>query len=342
MVLQSGFFCNSDKYSFCFTLSQLSKEQREMMLGQMPTQEQIDFMEENNALSLKKYSENEEIIGNQYIQDLYRFYKLGQRRFEFHNIFQERIALYNLPLLKQLASNADFLRPIAEFLFRKERYIEALEIYRLLIDRNQADAYVFQKAGFCLQKEKHYEEAADAYRKAEMINPDHLWTLRHLATCHRLLKNLSTAIAYYRRIEEIQPENHSTLFYIGSCLAESEQYEEALQYFFKLDLLSNNNIKAWRGIGWCSFVIGKHEQGMKYYLKILANKPQATDYLNAGHIAWVLNHVEEATGFYEKALELCPNKEIFIEMFDKDSDSLLKLGIKEEEIPLMKDLINTK
>lgn len=342
MVLNSAFFCNSDKYSFCFTLSQISKEQREMMLGQVPTQEQMDFIKENSPLSMGQRSESAKTISNQYIQDLYRFYKLGQRRLEFRNIFQERITLYNLPLLKQVADNAEFLRPIAEFLFRKERYIEALEIYRLLTEKGQADAYIYQKIGFCLQKEKHYEEAIDAYQKADMLIPDHVWTLRHLATCHRLLKHASTAAEYYQKVEKIQPDNHSVLFYIGSSLAESGQYEEALQYFFKLNFLANNNVKAWRGIGWCSFATGKYEQAMKYYHKIITDKPQAIDYLNAGHVAWVSNQTEKAVELYEKALALCPDRGAFMEMFDRDLETLLKHGIIAEEIPLMKDLIESK
>lgn len=40
IILQSGFFCNSDKYSFCFTIAQLPQGQRDMMLSQMTPQDQ--------------------------------------------------------------------------------------------------------------------------------------------------------------------------------------------------------------------------------------------------------------------------------------------------------------
>ena len=110
------------------------------------------------------------------------------------------------------------------------------------------------------------------------------------------MKKFDAALEYYHRVETIQPENHNVLFYTASCLAEQKRYEDALQYFFKLDFLENNCMKAWRGIGWCSFVSGKHEQAMKYYDKLLASKPLATDYLNAGHVAWVLGNIEKAAG----------------------------------------------
>ncbi|WP_291528387.1 tetratricopeptide repeat protein [Bacteroides sp. UBA939] len=340
IILQSGFFCNSDKYSFCFTIAQLPQGQRDMMLSQMTPPDQTDFMEEKNSAGLKQYAVRPEAISNQYIHDLYRFFKLNQHRFEFHNIFQEEIALHRNPVLKRMLNDPELLTAVADFLFHKEHPVEALEIYRILIDRKQANADVFQKTGFCFQKEKRYQEAVDAYQKADMLKPDHLWTLRHLATCYRQMKDIDSALEYYHRVEAIQPENRNVLFYTGSCLAEEGRYEEALQYFFKLDFLENDSIKAWRGIGWCSYVSGKYEQAMKYYDRILAGKPLSTDYLNAGHVAWTLGNLGKAAGLYSKAAAESGSRNAFMEMFARDRNSILKQGINEEDIPLMLDMID--
>lgn len=227
---------------------------------------------------------------------------------------------------------------MADFHFRKQHYTEALEVYQNLINQNHTDADIFQKAGYCLQKEKRYKEAVSAYCKADILKPDHVWTIRHLATCYRQMRDFTSALEYYRKAETIQPENHNILFYTGSCLAEQEKYEEALQYFFKLDFIENNNVKAWRAIGWCSFVSGKHEQAMKYYNKILDSRPLATDYLNAGHVAWRLGNLEKAAELYGKAALESGSREAFREMFSKDKETLIKQGINEKDIPLMMDL----
>ena len=202
---------------------------------------------------------------------------------------------------------------------------------------NHADAEVVQKTGYCLQKEKRYKEAIEAYRKADVLKPDHVWTIRHLATCHRQLRDFATALEYYRKAEAMQPENRNLPFLIGSCLAEQERYEEALQCFFKLDFMENDCIKAWRAIGWCSFVSGKFEQAMRYYNKILALKPLSTDYLNAGHAALLLGNMEKAAELYGKATSESGNRETFLEMFDKDKEMLIKLGVDENDIPLIRD-----
>jgi tetratricopeptide (TPR) repeat protein len=339
LILQSGFFCNSDKYSLCFTMAHIPQAQRNMMLSQMTSQDLNELMDESKSSGLRQYAQRPDVISNQYIHDLYRFFKLSQRRHEFRDIFKEEIALHRIPALKDILRKPDLLVTIADFHFRKEHPAEALSIYQEVIDMNYADADIFQKTGYCLQKEKRYKEAISAYRKADVLKPDHIWTIRHLATCYRQLRDFASALEYYRKVEAMQPENRNVTFFIGSCLAEQERYEEALQCFFKLDLMENDCIKAWRAIGWCSFVSGKSEQAMRYYEKVLALKPIATDYLNAGHVALQLGNMEKATELYGKAASESGNRETFLEMFDKDKETLIKLGIDENDIPLIRDLV---
>ena len=247
--------------------------------------------------------------------------------------------MHRIPALKDILRKPELLVTIADFHFRKEHPAEALGIYQEVIDMNYADADIFQKTGYCLQKEKRYKEAISAYRKADVLKPDHIWTIRHLATCYRQLRDFASALEYYRKVEAMQPENRNVTFFIGSCLAEQERYEEALQCFFKLDLMENDCIKAWRAIGWCSFVSGKSEQAMRYYEKVLVLKPIATDYLNAGHVALRLGDMEKAAELYGKAASESGNRETFLDMFDKDKETLIKLGIDENDIPLIRDLV---
>lgn len=341
MVLQSGFFCNSDKYSLCFTMSQLPQAQRNLMLSQLTPQELNEMMDQNQSQLLKQYAERPEVICNQYIHDLYRFFKLNYRHKEFRDVFKENIALYDLPVLKDILDKADLLISVADFHFRKEHYPEALYLYQRLTNAQQTtSADIFQKMGFCLQKGKKYEEAIEAYRKADILKPDHVWTLRHLGTCYRQAHNFRQALDYYKKVENIQPENINILYYAGSCHAELEEYTEALQYFFKMDFLDSTSLKAWRGIAWCSFMSGKYEQAERYYQKISGDKQALpTDWLNAGHVAWVQKQTKTAAERYGKAIALCESKTQFLDLFDKDRDILISHGIHEEDIPLMADIV---
>lgn len=342
ILLQSGFFSNSDKYSLFFTIQQLPKAQQDMMLSQLNEQQMAELTEKSNAETMKRFFERPGTVSNQYLHDLYRFFKLSVRRKEFRDIFKEKLDLHHIPALDHVLYREDMLFPIADFYIKKERWDEAIEIYEELeaIDAlNESAAECYQKLGFALQKKKKYAAAIDAYLKADTLKPDNIWNNRHLATCYRLNRNYQAALTYYKKVEEVALEDTNVTFYIGNCLTELGQNEEALNYFFKLDFMENNSVRAWRGIGWCSFIGLKYEQAMKYYEKIIEQKPLAIDFMNAGHVAWVMGDIQKAAIFYGKAITISGSREQFLEMFHKDEESLLKLGIREEDIPLMLDLL---
>lgn len=343
LILQSGFFSNSDKYSLFFTIHQLPQMQQDIMLSQLSEQQVSEVAELSNAETLKQLNERPGTVSNQYLHDLYRFFKLSVRRHEFRDIFKEKLDLHLVPALDHLLYWEYELLPIADFYISKERWDEAIELFEEILETTgkfeEENAEYYQKFGYALQKRKRYAEAIQAYLKADLLKPDNIWNNRHLATCYRLNRDYQAALTYYKKVEEAAPDDANATFYIGNCLAEMGQHEEALNYFFKLDFIENNSVRAWRGIGWCSFINRKYEQAMKYYEKIMAHKPLAIDYMNAGHVAWVMGDIQKAASFYGKAITVCGNREQFLDMFHKDKGSLLKQGIREEDMPLMLDLI---
>ena len=339
-LLKDGLFCDSDKYSLAFLINQMPEAQRRMTFDQITAQGFSELDENERNELLRKHTQQPDIISNLYIHDLYRFYKLYPKHKEMHDFFQDEIALQNIQALAPLLNKPDLLKDVGDFQLSKAHYYAAIVCYEDMLGKSQADADIFQKIGFCLQKEKHYGEAIEAYQKAGILKPDHIWTIRHLATCYRLLHKYEDALTYYRKAETIQTDNRNVLFYTGSCLAELEQYEEALQYFFRLDLMEEkDDVKTWRAIAWCSFASGKNTQAERYYEKILASpSPVATDFLNAGHVAWKAGDLTLATTRYGEAARRCDKHDTFIELFNRDEGILSRLGFPTEDIPLMADL----
>ena len=141
------------------------------MLSQMTSQDLNELMDESKSSSLRQYALRPDVISNQYIHDLYRFFKLSQHRQEYRDIIKEEITLQRIPALKNILCKPELLATIADFHFRKEHPAEALSIYKEITDMNHADAEIFQKTGYCLQKEKRYKEAIEAYRKADVLKP---------------------------------------------------------------------------------------------------------------------------------------------------------------------------
>lgn len=339
LILESAFFCDSDKYSLLFTIMQIPPAHRDMMTRQLSEQQLDELKSERNSESIKTLSGRPELISNQYIHNLYRFFKVYKFRSEFLNVFDEPIRLNEYPILKESMYKPELFKSLVNFLFRKEHYKEAVEAYHILLKLEGDNAELYQKMGYCYQKLKSYPQALNAYLKADMLKPDNVWTNRHLATCYRIMNDYGKAIMYYKKAEQVQPENRSLLYNTGSCLVELGRFDEALQYFFKLDFIEPENLRTWRAIAWCSFMLKKPEQAKKYLDKIIEKNGVAPDYLNAGHVAWCLGDMKKAMEFYTKSCELSGSKALFLDVFNKDKQYLIENGINEYDIGLMYDLI---
>ncbi|MCD6355356.1 MAG: tetratricopeptide repeat protein [Prolixibacteraceae bacterium] len=336
-ISSAPILCNSDKYSFCFSINNLPRENREFMAEGMRA-EMAQFNELQNDEELTSPGRKAEFISNQYIQDLYRFYKLHPRKEGFEDLFKWQFDFHNKNVLAQiLKEDEKIIRNIAEFYFEKNNYLEAAEIYTsLLILEKSGELY--QKAAFCFQKLGDYEKALDAYQKAELYELNRLWNLKKIALCYRNLRQPAKALEYYRQAEKLEPDNLNTQLSIGHCLLELEKFDEALKSYFKVEYLSPGNKKVWRPIGWCSFVTGKKEQAGKYFQMLIDEEPTKHDLMNMGHVQWSLGNRKNALEFYEKSIAQTgfPETE-FLEVFDEDLHHLLAQGVEKEDVPIMLD-----
>ena len=337
----AAFMCNSDKYSLYFSMMQLPKEARKMMMNQFDSQA-TEMIQQNKEELISKRGKQDTIIG-QYIQDLYRFFKLYPGHLDFTDIFTMPLDFHNLAILRPYISDKESLTNIAEYYLRKNYFSDALTIFNQLAKMDQDSDILFQKIGYCKQMEGDLKGALEAYLHADLLNSESKWVIRRIAGCYRSLKQPEEALKYYRRYEALNPDNLSVQISIGHCHLELKDYNEALKCFFKVDYLDNKSHKAWRPIAWCSFLTGKYDQARNYYKKILDNQPHAQDLLNAGHTEWALQNIKGALSFYQQAVQM-ENGNIlkFQEQFSQDVADLLIAGIEEAEVALMLDQLRYK
>ncbi len=335
-LAMASFMCDSDKYSLYFSMMQLPEEHRKMMMNQFDSQAS-EMIQQNNEELITNRGKME-IVAGQYIQDLYRFYKLYPGRREFDDIFTWTLDFHNLPILQPYISDKESLTTIAEYYLRKGYYSDALIIYNRLIKKDQESDILFQKIGYCKQMLGDIEGALENYLRADILNSDSKWVIRRIGGCYRTLKQPDKALPYYQRCETMVPDDLSVQMNIGHCYLEMKEYEEALKYYFKVDYLDSKSNKAWRPIAWCSFLTGRYDQALNYYKKIMDAHPVMQDFLNAGHTEWALQHIKNALAYYKKAIQMeSGDFHKFQEQFSQDIPDLLVAGIEEEEIPLMLD-----
>lgn len=341
-LLSSGLFCNSDKYSFCLTFSQIPEIQRNQILGQIMPQSEGEENFGNPAQDnpSKKYDQN----ARQYVQDFYRFVKLYPRRHEFWDPFNSATNLFNIDSLHPLMDIPQFERTVAEFLLRKGHYEESASLFKRLLSRNgpeSTDWQIWQKTGFALQKDYFFGEAIEVYMKADILEPDNLWTLRHIAVCHRECGHIDKAVEYLLQAERLSPDDMQLLLIVGETLISAGRYNEAMARFFKVEYSKPQLLQAKRDIAWCAFLCGKYEQSRKYWTIVLtetADQPSAQDLLNAAHLEWCAGNTPLAVTLYNRSISII-GKEKFDVMFNEDAPILLSQNLNDTDIMLMRDLL---
>lgn len=336
-VLKSGYLCSSDKYSFCFNILQIPSSYRSSMASSMNVDSEMyeEFKKSEAAMNPAFLKEQ---ISNRYIQDLYRFFNLFSRKRDFRNVFSFPIDLHNSINLGKYLSDETSLKKIYILYLKNKNYRSALRIIDILLKINKTDSELLQKKGYCLQQLDQKQEALDAYLQADLVQSDSLWTLKRIAAMYRGLKNPLMAIEFYKKAEVMSPGDVSLAFNIGHALVEAGDYNLALEYYFKAEVLSQESLKTWRPIAWCSMLCHKFDQSAKYYQKILSSKPLIDDYLNAGHLEWCKGNPLKAIDVYKKGIKLTHTPfQDFLDIFTKDVKTLTDLGIKEEDIPFVKD-----
>lgn len=337
LLLKTPVLCNSDKYSFCFSMQTIPTDFKKNMFETLSA-EFDQLIESESEDDLIAHSKKAESVSGQYIRDLYRFFKLHPQREGLEDIFSWPFDFHNKNTFRELLREENsLLRNIAEFYFAKNYYPEAAEIYLILLEV-QEEAELIQKLAFCYQKMDNFDLALSYYLKADLFDQNRTWNHKKIALCYRHLKKPDLALQYYQQAVLLEPDNLGIHISIGHCRMELKQYDEALKSYFKVEYLSPGNKRVWRPIGWCSLLVGKKQQSEQYFEKLMAESPNKFDLLNMGHVQWCLGNRKLALDYYKQSINDAEMSETeFMDAFHEDLEHLLRQGVDAEDVPIMLD-----
>jgi len=337
-IEQSSFLCNSDKYSFCLNIEYLPSAQKEMIANMFSMElKAMNELEQNDEL-INTRVKNKAIF-KQYLQDLYRFYKLHPLKHEFFDIFSINLKLKDSIIFNKIIDKS-LLRNIGEYYFEKDDYNNALDIFLELVNKKEDNFEILEKTGYCYQQLNNFEKALKYYIKAELFDKNKLWLHKKIAFCYRMLNEFQNANKYLLEAERMEPDDLYIQSNLGRNYMEMEDYKAALKYFYKVEYLAPDNQKIQRPIAWCSFLLGKFESSQKYFKKILKSDSNEHDFMNLAHVEWCMGNKSEAINYYKEALKASQyNFEWFTTEYLFDSKHLIKNNIDAMDIPLMLDFI---
>jgi tetratricopeptide (TPR) repeat protein len=334
------FLCNSDKYSFIFNLKFLPEDQKKMLSNAFLIElEGLQEMISDEQLTSGDFTKRTVFI--QYIQDLYRFFKISPFKNEFEDVFEGKLDLYRSYLYNEVIEDQTITRNIAEYLFEKEHYEEALDIFKMMLESRAGDRELLEKAGYCYQKEGDYRQAISYYNQISLSGDQSMWTLKNLGICYRKINDYKSALKVYEKAAKLKPDDTTTESLIGYCHLKLGDYKTALKHYFKIEYLNPGNQHILRPIAWCYFALGELEKSDKYFRKVFELKPGTYDYINYGHVQWALGKKREAIEMYIQSLrDLQFGMMDFLKTMEEDQSLLIRNGINQKDIPLMLDYLH--
>jgi len=342
-LLENSPFCDSDKYSFAIALSSIVDRLPENVKSMLGSEEVF------GPAKFETDTHSPAVIRLMYLQDLYRFFRLSDRRRPFRNPFggqNNKNALFMASgVLKEIATEGEIVR-LGNFLLKHDQY-DALT-YLLDIYKNHAESVgILMLEGALLINQGKYDEAIPLLEHAHRMAPDNLRPLALLARSYMLSERFEQALGSYTTLHEARPENRSYL--LNKCIALTHvgRADEARSPLFKLNYEYPDDLNVTRVLAWVLLSSGKVEQASREYQRLLEQEhPSAEDSLNAGYCKWIDGDVQGALQLFRRYMELLKasrsdNKEDvdLADIFQRDSVMLLTNGLSPSSLLIMADMV---
>ena len=331
-IMNTGPFCNSDKYSFVMAFIQvmerLPKELRNMLEKGEATAAEMFQQETQDAAYIRRT----------YLQDLYRFYRLFPSRNEFRNPFAGNHCIFFGKPMFTKTHLEPYFTDMAAFLFKKKMYHFA----SVVLDncsKARRDVRFYLMAGYLgLHTNYHFKDQeltpVSCYRQALELQPDNERALLGLARALFSQEQYEEALEAYHRLATLQPSKKSYLLNRAVCLIRMSRYTEALKDLYRLNYESPDDANVNRVLAWALTGDEKYEQAEKIYAQLLSEeKPRTEDLLNYGYCLWLNGQVDDAADCFHRYLKETELPASFI--LENEQQLLMERGITEPEMQMM-------
>lgn len=351
MILQNSPFCDSDKYSFSFMLNRIGQLGRNQFSSTISNNISNEEMSEFMQRSQKARKLPASIVSRLYIFDLYRFFQLYPYHQQFSNPFQRGSAVFS-PLttecFKPLLEEKKGKEQLADFFMRKGLYAEALSLYLSFHPQpREEDADIWQRMGFCEQKQGHKQQAYEYYSQAYQLNPQSNWTLKHLAAASFQQGEYGEASTFYDLLLAEEPDNLSFLSHKVACLMQMHNYADALPLLYKANYLDEKSTEVRQNLALCELMNGHADKALDHIHHLLTDHAELSSawfYLGCIHTAE--GHTLEAYHALLQAYSRMQAEENghkkFKQQFVSMARTLKTLGVNVQKVEMLYDAVTTR
>ena len=276
-LLETVPLCDSDKYSLALVIEdvvkKLPKNVAEMLSsGELKPMEA--FIKPGDDMNTVEFAESMAL--RNYLQSLYRFFRISRYHKKFVSIFEPVKCLF---ITWQFFNESPFAHKIAGV--------------AKILEKNQFDIfldYIIYNAItrpvelLLMEAERFYQigdptYAAEIYSNILKEDPTCKAAIRGLARCHFHMEDYSEALAQYEQLETLSPNSRSVKLNKLICMSYTPRVREAIQQLAKIDFEQPGQPQVLAALGWAYLMENNLPMAIKRYTEAVAatNQQPTTD-----------------------------------------------------------------
>lgn len=282
------------------------------------------------------------------MQNLYRIFVHSPLKNEIDNPFSWPYNFWQNTILQDSFSEENSIELCSEMI-NAHIYDQPVAWIDKLSKTSGTSQAMLQLKSKCLYLMEEYPKAIASLTQLLFLDENDEFALNLIQKCYERIGRKDKQLEYIQKLLALKPNEVSYLVTAAVVLIEMEKYNQALEHLFHLDVIAPDNPRFMASIEICAIHLKKFDIALRYNQAILENtdfNEKYLEYLNAGHIHFIMGNWEEALKNYrqfktdaeiinkEKKLSINPDKEFLL------STKILKnLGISPSDIQLMRDMI---
>lgn len=340
-ILKNGPFCDSDKYSFALSLSnivmKIPDSMREMLdNGELATTADSAGIDTTRPAYLRRT----------YIQDLYRFFRLFSSKQDFRNPFDTNGGTYMFVCNDMVVNSplSDKINDIMKLLLsHRLPRLYAEKIANAYDPHKSGDAEYLYLSAYLKLKNGEYSAAESMFEKVVEQQPDNNAALKGLAKAAFHNGNHEKALNCYDNLIAIAPDDSSLQLSKAILLVNEGDLKEGMTTLFRLNYENPADTNILRTMAWGHMRGKQPEKAVEVYMKLLDNNALPSDYLNCGYAYWFQHDIGKATDLFRQFLSTqnskdCGLRTILAEEFATDTKLIALYEISEVDKKLIIDL----
>lgn len=322
-------FCDSDKYSFALAMN--------MVLGKIPPKmlELLGQGEIKNLADVVGIPKDAIILRN-YLQDLFRFYRISTYRNKFTDPFSNgRYLFISNPLFIGTGVQERFFTPIARLLQKKD-LTDDMEQMILTYKSAGEDESFMALAAKHYMKRGLYEYAETYYRYLLNKDSNNRAYLTGLAKAYFMQKNYGAAMLQYQQLTELFPDDYRLQLNKAICQTYiKEEIDDAMKTLSRLYYEHPDDDNIVRAYAWGNLINKQLSQAISRY-------KETDDHLNHAFALWFNGQREEALDQFEIHIKNSKEKISVEDLLLNETFILSHFNVDDTQFHLLTALIQRK